>query len=279
VSGIVLALLAALGWGSADYLGGFASRATSAIAVLCVSQALGLGIAIVAAVIAGLPEPTTADLLAAFGAGASLLVGLGALYRGMSVGAMSIVSPIAAAGSAIPVLVGLAQGDRPSALQWAGVVATLSGVALISWQREERTGAGPRLAEGVALALLAALGGGLTATLIGAASSSGVLWLLLCQRATVAGLALVALATMGRAARVPRASLPAVCAIGVLDLGATAAFTAATAREALSLVAVVGALYPVVTVALAFALLSERLQAHQAVGAAAALAGVAAIAA
>jgi drug/metabolite transporter (DMT)-like permease len=156
---------------------------------------------------------------------------------------------------------------------------TLAGVALISWTREARTGAGPRLAEGVALALLAALGGGLTATLIGAASSSGVLWLLLCQRATVAGLALAALATTGRTAAVPRASLPAICAIGVLDLAATAAFAAATAKEALSLVAVVGALYPVVTVALAFALLSERLRAHQAVGAAAALAGVAAIAA
>jgi drug/metabolite transporter (DMT)-like permease len=278
MAGIVLALGAAFGWGIADYLGGSASRRVATIVVLTVSQAIGLALAVTAAVTVGLGDPVGADLLYAAGAGVALSLGLGALYRAMAIGAMAIASPIAATGTVIPVAVGLAAGDRPSGVQVGGAAAAMVGVALCAWSPGPSGLTGGYVARGVGLAVLAAIGGGLTATALSAASSAGVIWVLLVQRATVVGVGLAILIRAGAAERPPRSAMPAIAAIGVLDLVATGLFTLAAAHGPLSLVAVVGALYPVVTVALAYVVLSERLAAHQAAGALAAMAGVAAIA-
>ncbi|HYP47191.1 MAG TPA: EamA family transporter, partial [Thermoleophilaceae bacterium] len=183
----------------------------------------------------------------------------------------------AATGVVIPVFVGLASGDSPSQLQLAGVVAALGGVAVCSYTREPG-GRSAGLAAGVGLALLAALGGGLTSTTLAAASSAGVVWVLLVQRATVFAAATALALRLDGTASVPRRLAPVVVTIGVLDLTATGLFTAATAEGELSLVAVVGSLYPVVTVLLAFIALSERLRGYQVLGVVAAFAGVAAIA-
>lgn len=277
MSAIVLALGAALGWGVADFFGGRTSREIAALVVLAASQGVGFGIAVLAALATGLESVDSADLVYAALSGLSLTLGLGALYRAMAIGAMSIAAPIAATGAVIPVVVGLASGDRPSALQLAGVAVALSGVAVCSYTRDA---GGPRagVAAGAGLAVLGALGGGLTATALAAASSAGVVWVLLVQRATVFAAASALALRRGGTADVPRRLVPVVVAIGVLDLAATGLFTAATAKGDLSLVAVVGSLYPVVTVLLAFVALSERLMAYQVFGVSAAFLGVAAIA-
>ena len=113
LTSIALALGAALGWGIADFVGGTTSRASSALVVLWSSQWVGFAIVLVAAAIVGLDSPTGSDLLFAAAAGATMTLGLGALYGAMAVGAMSIAAPIAATGVAIPVAVGLASGDDP----------------------------------------------------------------------------------------------------------------------------------------------------------------------
>ena len=62
--------------------------------------------------------------------------------------------------------------------------------------------------------------------------------------------------------------------IGLLDTGANTAFAIATTSGLLSLVAVLGGLFPVVTVALAYFILHERLQPIQRAGVLLALAGI-----
>ncbi len=62
--------------------------------------------------------------------------------------------------------------------------------------------------------------------------------------------------------------------IGLLDTAANSAFAIATTSGLLSLVAVLGGLFPVVTVALAYFLLHERLQPIQRAGVLLALAGI-----
>ena len=71
---------------------------------------------------------------------------------------------------------------------------------------------------------------------------------------------MLALLALRAGARAPLRSLPAMAAIGVLDTGANTAFAIATTGGLLSLVAVLGGLFPVVTVALAYFLLHERLR-------------------
>ncbi len=83
----------------------------------------------------GEPAPELSTLAIAGGAGAVGVAGLGALYRGLAIGAMAVVAPIAALGAAIPVGVGVATGDSLGALQGVGIALALGGVALVA--REE----------------------------------------------------------------------------------------------------------------------------------------------
>ena len=277
MTAVALALGAALGWGIADFTAGITSRRISALVVLWASQWVGFALAVAAAIVVGLREPSGADLLWAVAAGASLALGLGALYRAMAVGAMAIAAPIAATGVALPVAVGLAGGDDPTTLQALGIAAALIGVLLCSHEpRARRAGRGP-LAAGIGLALVAAVAGGVTQISLSEASSSGVLWVLLVERATAGALALTAVAAIRGSPRPGREFMPAIVAIGAIDLLATGLFTAAAIEGELSVVAVVGSLYPIVTVVLAFGVLSERIAAHQVVGVLTALVGVAAI--
>ncbi len=71
---------------------------------------------------------------------------------------MAVVAPIAGVSAIVPVSFGIATGDHPSALQYAGIVCAIAGVGLAS--QEHRTGGSRRVAAGVGLALLAALGFG-----------------------------------------------------------------------------------------------------------------------
>ncbi len=190
---------------------------------------------------------------------------------------MSIVSPISATGAVVPVAVGLARGERPSAVQGLGVALAVGGIVLVSRRREAKV-AGARLAVGVGLALLSAAGFGLFFVSIGLAAEGGVLWATLVQRLGVVAAAGAALLLVRPAVTLAPRHLPALLAIGVLDVGATTLFAAATTEGLTSLVSVVAALYPVTTIALAYLVLRERLARSQQVGAAGALGGVALIA-
>src|SRR5215218_8490446 len=153
---VVLALGASATWGLADFFGPLKGRTLGALRVLVYVQLGGLlGIAAIVAVRA--QGPADAAALLAIPAAISGTLGLYAYYRGMTVGAMSIVAPIAGVSALVPVVVGIASGDRPSTWQSAGIACALAGVFLAS-REPGRTG--PRLAAGVGLALLAALGFG-----------------------------------------------------------------------------------------------------------------------
>jgi drug/metabolite transporter (DMT)-like permease len=249
--------------------------------VLLVQQAVGMAIAgaVIVAVGEGVPSER-ALVLSALG-GLTGAIALGAFYRGLAVGTMSIVAPISASGVTLPVAVGIATGDRPSALQAAGLAITVVGIVLASREAEQvaegRPGGTSR--QSVLLALVAAVGLGLYFTLSDPAADESVLWLLLVARST-------AVVVLGGAALVTRASvvmpprdLRMLALVGVLDLAATGLYGLANTEGLLSIVAVVGSLYPVTTVLLARTILHERLARAQAAGVALAFTGVAAVAA
>jgi drug/metabolite transporter (DMT)-like permease len=211
-------------------------------------------------------------------AGVGGVIALGCFYRALSIGTMSIVAPISATGVTLPVVVGIATGDRLSTVVAVGLAVTVLGVVLASRERHddaEQTAAS-RLSVG--LALVAALGFGSYFVLSDAAADDSVLWLLVLSRAIpVPALAAFAWA---RGMRPPSRRIALVLvAAGTLDCGATALYGVANTKGALSIVSVVGSLYPVMTLILARAVLSERIRPVQQAGVAAALAGVAMIAA
>jgi drug/metabolite transporter (DMT)-like permease len=275
VTAIALALGASLCWGTGDFLGGLGARRLSTLTVLAASTLAGLvAVAAFVAIRGDAPPPGESIALAA-AAGLAGALGLGALYRGMAVGAMAVVAPISSAAAVIPVVVGIATGDRPSALQLAGMAVVLGGVALAS---REPGVAKRRLAAGVPLALLAALGFGLYFLLIDPASDGGAAWAVLAARSASA-VAATALAFALRSGLPGRADIPLLVTVGIFDVSANAMLAVALTKGLVGLVAVLSSLYPVVTVLLARAVLGERVAPAQRAGVVLALGGVAAIAA
>lgn len=304
MTAIVLALLASLGWGSADFLGGLRTRQLPLRAVVCGMMAGGLALAVALTAVLGLGYPGDGILLAGVIAGVSSMVAVSTLYKALAIGSMSIVSPISAAYPVVPVVWGLLQGERPSGLQYAGMALVVAGVVTASIVREsgQQDGDGaavvplpdvgeglvdrlrrdaaahrPRLAASVALAVVAALASGMVLTALSAAATTDPYWGLIVLRTTgLAGLLVVVAAHRGLG--VPLRQFPALMGIGALDTAATGLFAVATTYGYLSIVSVIASLFPLTVLALARLALNERLHPHQAAGIAAALSGVALLA-
>jgi drug/metabolite transporter (DMT)-like permease len=275
VTAVALALAASVCWGAGDFLGGLASRRASVLAVLALSLTTGLACVTIVVLASGDPAPGLGPVAAAIGAGAAGALGIACLYRGMAIGAMGVVAPISGVAAVVPFAVGLAQGERPSGVQLAGVAAALLGIALVS---REPGAAGGERAAGVGLALAAAVGFGLYFSLTDyAADSAGAPWTVFVSRATATALAVIGVLVAGSAFRVPRQLLPMVVAVGIFDVAANVLFGLATTRGLVSVVAVLASLYPVVTVVLARLVLGERASALQRAGAVAAVGGAALI--
>ena len=168
-----LALALALGssfvWGTADFSGGALTRRLPAFAVTVVSQAAGfVALLLVFAVRGDLASRSFAyGLVAGVGGG----IGLAAFYRALSLGTMSVVSPIAACGAVVPFGISIASGERPTALAIAGAGAALVGAVLAS--AEERRSDSPERARAVALAVFSAVALGIFIYFLGLGSRRG----------------------------------------------------------------------------------------------------------
>ena len=281
---VALGLGSSLCWGLADFFGGLQSRKRAMLAVLLVSQGVALLLLLPVALALADEGPSAAAVGWAALGGSAGVVALGAFYRGLAIGTMSVVAPISATGAAVPVLVGLAEGERPGLLQVAGMAAALGGVILASRECEpaEDLGDAQRQAgrAAVGLALVAALGFGTFFVGIDRASATAdVPWVIVISRSC--SLVLVLIAALLARPGLPRdpVSFGALAIIGVLDLGANGLFAIATTKGLLSVVAVLGSLYPAVTVVLARVVLAERVSRVQGVGVVLTLAGVVAISA
>jgi drug/metabolite transporter (DMT)-like permease len=272
---LALALGSSVAWGTADFAGGSLTRRLPVFAVTVWSQTAGL-VALAAVVAArghvGL-HAFALGLLAGVGGGA----GLAAFYRALSLGTMSVVSPLVACGAVVPFSVSIATGERPSPVAVGGALLALTGAVLASV--EEHRSASPARSQALVLAVVAAVALGLFVYFLGLGSREGDAVSALFG-ARVGSLSLLTALTLGRRATLrvdPRLLFP-VAAVGLGDVGANALFAYASGHGLLSLVSVLGSLYPVVTVLLAHLLLGERLTRAQQAGVAIALAGVAAIA-
>jgi uncharacterized membrane protein len=278
LTGIALALGASISWGISDFLGGLQSRRFSALSVLLVSQPVGAALAyLVAIVAADEPLPAAEFAIAAVG-GAAVLLGLGAFYRGMALGSISIVATVGALGVLVPIIAGVIQGERPSAVQGVGAAVAIGAVILVSrepdpeWREANRTAIG--------FAALAALGFGVFLVLVDKAAETDPAWTVAAAR--TGGIALLGAAAIAARPAIPRARgrvLLTLIAIGCFDILANSLFALASTEGILPLVSVAASLYAAVTVLLARLFLGERLAPSQRAGVVLGLAGVAMIAA
>lgn len=273
---IALGLGSSIAWGVSDFLGGFQARRLPVLTVLLVSQPVGLVLVVAYALAVGGDPLSTFGLLTGAGAGAAVVLALGAFYRAMALGSVSVVAMIGALGVLVPVAAGILRGEEPETIQMVGAVAAISGVAFVAREPGSELAGASRMSLG--LAALAALGFGVFFLGIDASAGERPAWTIVAARAGGVTVVLAAAAWARPSMRIDRRMAPTLVAIGTCDVLANSLFALATTRGLLSLVAVAGSLYSVVTVMLARVFLGERLAGSQRLGLALAIAGVALIA-
>ena len=278
-----LALLSAVFIGSADFVGGLASRTANGVRVATFVAIMGLPLAFVVSLAYGAEHVSRDDVIWSVLAGIVVAVGIGCFYIGMGRGLISVVAPIAAVtGAVIPVVYGLGRGERPSELALIGLVVAFAAVAVVSLAQSEQH---PETTVGVdrhviALALASGLFFGLFYITLSRVSDEAGLWPVTITRAA-ASVVLVILSLiltrglLGGVVRLWRT----VLLIAILEVSAMVPLLLALQRGPVAIASVLASLYPVTTVLLAAFVLRERLSRLQYVGVACALISVALVSA
>jgi drug/metabolite transporter (DMT)-like permease len=292
-----------------DFVGGLASRRVAALRVVLVSYPVALTLLAVLAVIIGGEISTPAFVWGGL-CGISQAFGVWWFYAALGAGPISVVSPLTAILVAgVPVGVGLALGERPSHLAYAGIALALVAVVLVSREvvdeplarresgtdeplarresgtdeplarRESGTHEQHRFTTKVAwLTVGSGLAFGLNFVLIDQAPVEARLWPLVFARVSASVLVLVIAAVSGNLSVPSGMPLRLALAAGVLDTIANVAMLLALQASLLSLAGVLISLYPAATVALAMVVLKERVTRWQVAGMVLALGSVAMIA-
>ena len=273
----LLALASAAFYGSADFLGGLASRRVNTVAVVVVSQ--GAGLLALVLMLPLLPEsnPTRPDWVWGAAAGIAGGIGVALLYRALAIGAMAIVAPITAVCAVlVPVIAAIAFGERPPARTFAGIGLALVAIILVSQQppNADSDDAPTFRVSGVATAFASGVAIGMFFLALAQTGADAGMWPLVAARTVSFGLFAAIALTMQSSMRMPGRVIVMTVSGGVLDMLANLLYLVASRYGPLSVVVTLASLYPASTVLLARTVLGERLSVTQVAGIACALAAV-----
>lgn len=267
---VLLALAAALAYGSSDFIGGLVSRRGSAWSVAVVVQLSSAVVATVAALVLG-GAPSAADLAWAVLGGVGSGVGVGFLFRGLGSGRMAVVAPVSAVGAALlPVAVGILLTGWPPLAVVLAVATGIPGIWLVSRVADvsspgDASRAGTR-GSGLTDGLLAGVGFGVLFAALDQVSDGAGLWATATtQAASTVTAAALAVATRSVWWPLPRTIWAAAWA-GPLSTVALLCFLLATQQGSLTVAALLSSLYPATTIVLAVVVLRERIHRAQLVG-------------
>jgi drug/metabolite transporter (DMT)-like permease len=254
--------LTAAAWGAGDFSGGLASKRADVFRVVAGAHACGLVLMLALAWLSREPYPPLATLGWGVAAGISGAFGIAALYRGLAIGRMGLVAPVASVITAVlPVLVGMKTEGAPDRYQFAGFALALVSIWFIARPEGELDSH-----RGLGLAVLAGVMFGLFLISGKQAGHHGVFWPLVAARVASTALMLLIVAFLPRDPRPLRAVAIPVLMAGLADSGANALFIAATQHGRLDVASVLSSLYPASTVILARVLLKERISRMQNLG-------------
>ena len=267
---ILLALAAAVLYGTADFVGGVGSRQASALTFLAVSAPVGAVVMLAASLAAGGPA-TAGSLGWGLAAGGASGAGVIVFFAGLAAGPVSVVAPLSALGAALlPVGVAVAEGERLGVTVLAGAVLCLAAVTLVSLEgRRAGSPAGRRAVSGVVCGIAAGLAFGLYFLFIRNVAAAGGLWPLALSRCTASTIVLTAAAWRRRLPVLPGAGgrwAGMALAAGAGDVAASLLYVLAVRSGPFAPAVVTTALYPAVTVLLARLVLGEQMRAVQRAG-------------
>jgi drug/metabolite transporter (DMT)-like permease len=264
MTAILLALGSSVAYGLTDFLGGMAARRAHIFLLGTITQPIGLlALLLVVPFIGG--EINGDVVFWGVVSGLGGVLAYVTLFRALAIGPMSVASPISAIIAVVlPVIAGVAFGERLPIIGWVGIVVGIIAVLMVSQVHEDA----PHPVSLRVIMLSIAAGVFISVFLVAlerAPDNSGV-WPIVIVRIVTSILLLMA----ALAARVITKPSRDVVLLGsastLLDVIATVAFMLATREGLLTVVAVITALYPAATVLMARLVLKEHLQATQRLG-------------
>jgi drug/metabolite transporter (DMT)-like permease len=264
VIALLLALGSSLAYGCADFLGGLGARKAHVLRTVMVAAPASLAVELVLWPVLG--ASFSAQTLAwGIASGVASAAAFALLYRTLAIGPMSVLSPVTAlVSAAVPVGVGLLQGERLATTGLVGLPLALVAIVLVS----AGGGTGPARPSRTALLLAFGAGAAIAGQLIflhQAPFDSGV-GPLITGRAVSSIVTLTAAGLMRRKLGTERPAYAMSAAAGALDSVANLLFLLASRSGDLAVAAVIVALYPASTVLLARGVLAERVRRSQLVG-------------
>ena len=130
---VLLGILSAFSFGIGDFLARFSSQEVgfknSLFWMLIVGAIFYI---ILFSIFGGGLKPNSIGLSNSFLSGILIMFGLLCLYRGLQMGPVSIVAPIAAINPLFVFLIRYALGSEPTLLQWMATIVVISGAILVS---------------------------------------------------------------------------------------------------------------------------------------------------
>ena len=258
---MLLALSAAAGWGTADFLAGTAARRDGSVLRVTVTvYAAGTLVMLALCLCSWQHHDEISGAAMLWGAISGIGSGAGALFlvAGFRRAPFSVAAPLSALiGAGLPVVAGVALGERPAGMAWAGVALAFPAIALVSassGRRGERGGTA-----GIALGLAAGIGCGISLAALAKTNPAEGLWPLLFMQAAALMVTLAVAVLSGNLGWPSARSRVLSGASGITSALSAVWYLAAVHAGLLTVVAVVTSLFPAATVTLAWACERERL--------------------
>jgi uncharacterized membrane protein len=280
---VIEGLVAAFGWGLADFFGALGGRRIGSLPAVLLGQVLSAAFMSLLLVIGG----HDVGLLAGAAGllvlnGAASMTAYASHYRALELGPVAVVSPIGAGYAVVGVGLAIAiLGERPSALALAGIGVTVVGTMLVSTDLTALRAGLHQRPPGLPWAIVSSVTFGAAGFLLARIVLETGDWVVGLWASRCAMLvAFVPLVLVRRRdLRMPRVARGAGIAFalgaGLADIVGVTSYSYGTEQgNAVSLLLAASAVFPVVAVGLSIAFLEERLAANQLVGVAAVVLGL-----
>ena len=275
--GILLGLVAMLGWGVGDTLSGIISKEQGSLKVAAWSQFPGIVLLLALALIYKVPQISAYYLLLQVADAVILTLSAVAFFEAMKIGEISIVSPISASWAAFTVILSLLLlGESAGKLQYIGIALAIAGTALASFKLEGAIGIRhSKRALGADMAFLSALGFGIGFFILNVLIIQ-LGWLL----PTILNSVLIAIFVMAYARSrgidisPKKKERKPLLWLGIIYVISIIAYSIAITKSYALIVAPIAAASPVITVSIVILFLKERPSKNQIIGIAAAICGI-----
>ncbi len=284
--GILLGLLTALTWGSADFIARFATHRIGTLRTMLYMQFIGfLLLTICLPWLGGWGhladgsgwQPWAWGFLAGFFNACSTL----ALYRAFEIGKMAVVAPLSASYPALTLLLSWLSGDRLTSARTAGIILTLLGIVIVAGGEhapdENGAPAVRTRGRGIGWAIAAAVGFGVLFWLLGLrviprVGATQTVWMI---RMTSTALTGTVILLANQPMRLPRGEVRWMAlGMGAFDTAAFVLSNRGMQMEQVAVISVLGSLYGAVTVGLAAIFLKENVSRWQWAGIVTIFAGI-----